>query len=231
MPNALIVGASRGIGLEFARQYQALGWNVIAACRDPAAAEALNGFATGASPKIRVVQLDVTDKAAIESLAAQMRGHTIDLLLFSAGITGPRDYTMTDFDEQAWIEVMRTNAMAPLRVAGNFVGHVQASERKLMAFVSSRRGSMAENTWGGHYLYGSSKAALNCVVKSMAIELHPKGVACIALTPGWVRTDMGGAQAPLSAETSVRGMIAVLERSGPGQSGRFIQYDGKEIPW
>lgn len=230
MPTAFIVGASRGIGFEFARQYQALGWSVVAACRSPATADALNGL-TRASPQIEVVRLDVTDKAVIESLAAQMRGRAIDLLLFNAGISGPRDYTMIDFDEQAWIEVMRTNAMAPLRVAGNFVEHVRASEKKLMAFVSSRRGSMAENTWGGHYLYGSSKAALNCVVKSLAIELKSVGVACIVLTPGWVRTDMGGAQAPLSAETSVRGMIAVLEGAGPDQSGRFIQYDGREISW
>ena len=230
MPTAFIVGASRGIGFEFARQYQELGWDVVAACRNPATAGALHGL-TGLKPPIEVVRLDVTDKAAIESVATQMRSRTIDLLIFNAGIAGPRDYTMTDFDEQAWIEVMRTNAMAPLRVAGNFVEHVGASEKRLMAFVSSRRGSMAENTWGGHYLYGSSKAALNCVVKSMAIELRPRGITCIALTPGWVRTDMGGAQAPLTAETSVRGMIGVLEQAGPEQSGRFIQYDGREIPW
>jgi len=230
MPTAFIVGASRGIGFEFARQYQELGWDVVAACRNPATAGALHGL-TGAKPPMEIVRLDVTDKAAIESLATLMRNRTIDLLIFNAGIAGPRDYTMTDFDEQAWIEVMRTNAMAPLRVAGNFVEHVGASEKRLMAFVSSRRGSMAENTWGGHYLYGSSKAALNCVVKSMAIELKPRGITCIALTPGWVRTDMGGAQAPLTAETSVRGMIGVLEQAGPEQSGRFIQYDGREIPW
>jgi len=230
MPTAFIVGASRGIGFEFARQYQELGWDVVAACRNPPTAGALHGL-TGAKPPMEVVRLEVTDKAAIESLATQMRNRAIDLLIFNAGIAGPRDYTMTDFDEQAWIEVMRTNAMAPLRVAGNFVEHVGASEKRLMAFVSSRRGSMAENTWGGHYLYGSSKAALNCVVKSMAIELKPRGITCIALTPGWVRTDMGGAQAPLTAETSVRGMIGVLEQAGPEQSGRFIQYDGREIPW
>jgi NAD(P)-dependent dehydrogenase (short-subunit alcohol dehydrogenase family) len=230
MPTAFIVGASRGIGFEFVRQYQALGWSVVGACRNPDSADALNGL-SGAGRSIEVVRLDVTDKAAIESLAGHMHGRAIDLLLFNAGISGPRDYTMTDFDEQAWIEVMRTNAMAPLRVAGNFVDHVRASDQKLMAFISSRRGSMAENTWGGHYLYGSSKAALNCVVKSMAIELKPTGISCIALTPGWVRTDMGGPQAPLTPETSVRGMIAVLERAGSEESGRFFQYDGRVIPW
>jgi len=230
MPTALIIGASRGIGLEFVRQYQSLGWNVVAACRNPPAADGLRALAS-ATPPIEIVRLDVTDKAAIESLAGQLGGRAIDLLLFNAGVSGPRDYTMTNFDEQAWIEVMRTNSMAPLRVAGNFVDHVRASEKKLMAFVSSRRGSMAENTWGGHYLYGSSKASLNCVVKSLSIELKQTGIACLALTPGWVRTDMGGEQAPLSAQASVRGMVAVLEHAGPEQSGRFIQYDGREIPW
>ncbi|HEX7499609.1 MAG TPA: SDR family oxidoreductase [Polyangia bacterium] len=230
MPLALIAGASRGIGLEFVRQYEARGWRVIAACRDPQRATALNEL-SASSPRIEIVRCDVTDAGSITSLARAMTGQAVDHLGFNAGIQGPRDYTMTDFDENAWIEVMRTNAMAPLRFAGSFVEHVQSSEARLMAFVSSRRGSMAENNWGGHYLYGSSKAALNCVVKSMAIELKPKGIVCILLTPGWVRTDMGGDQAPLDTATSVAGMVKVLDRSGPDQSGRFYQYDGREIPW
>jgi NAD(P)-dependent dehydrogenase (short-subunit alcohol dehydrogenase family) len=230
MLTALILGASRGIGLEFARQYRAAGWRVIGSLRDPATATGLNALAAS-DAEVEVVRCDVTDRGAVEALARELSGRAIDHLVFNAGISGPREYTMTDFDEQAWIDVMRTNTMAALRVAGNFEPHVRASGRKLMAFVSSRRGSMAENTWGGHYLYGSSKAALNCVVKSMAIELAPAGIACVLLTPGWVRTDMGGAQAPLGAEASVRGMLDVLERSGPAESGRFFQYDGREIPW
>jgi NAD(P)-dependent dehydrogenase (short-subunit alcohol dehydrogenase family) len=230
MPTALIIGASRGIGLEFARQYRLAGWNVIGTLRDPATASGLNALATS-DAQLEILRCDVTNRGAVEALARQLGGRAIDHMVFNAGIAGPREYTMTDFDEHAWIDVMRTNVMAALRVAGNFVPHVRASERKLMAFVSSRRGSMAENTWGGHYLYGSSKAALNCVVKSMAVELAPAGVACVLLTPGWVRTDMGGAQAPLSAEASVRGMLDVLERAGLAESGRFFQYDGREIPW
>lgn len=230
MHTALIVGASRGIGLEFARQYSERGWQVIAACRDPSCATALNARSTS-SAGIEVVACDVTDVASVEALARRLAAHSLDHLIFNAGIQGPREYTMTDFDEQAWVEVMRTNAMAPLRFAGNFVEPVKRSDKKLMAFISSRRGSMAENTWGGHYIYGSSKAALNCVVKSMSIELRPAGITCVALTPGWVKTDMGGDQAPLSAETSVQGMIAVLDRVGPEQSGHFYQYDGREIPW
>jgi NAD(P)-dependent dehydrogenase (short-subunit alcohol dehydrogenase family) len=225
MPTALVVGASRGIGLEFARHYAARGWQVIATCRDAKGATALK------DSKAEIAHCDVTDALSIEALAESLSGRAVDHLVFNAGIQGPREYTMTDFDEAAWIEVMRTNAMAPLRLAGHFVEHVARSERKVMAFVSSRRGSMAENTWGGHYIYGSSKAALNCVVKSMSIELKPRGVVCIALTPGWVRTDMGGVNAPIDAATSAEGMVGILDRSGPAQTGRFFQYDGKEIPW
>jgi NAD(P)-dependent dehydrogenase (short-subunit alcohol dehydrogenase family) len=173
----------------------------------------------------------VTDSSSVTSLAQAIAGRAIDHLVFNAGIAGPRDYTMANFDEQAWVEVLRTNTIAPLRFAGNFVDHVRRSEKKLMAFISSRRGSIAENTWGGHYIYGSSKAALNCVAKSLAIELKPHGIACIVLTPGWVRTDMGGEQAPLTAATSVEGMIAVLDRATLEDTGRFYQCDGREIPW
>jgi NAD(P)-dependent dehydrogenase (short-subunit alcohol dehydrogenase family) len=230
MPTALIVGASRGIGLEFVRQYQGRGWDVLAACRDPSSASALNELSTG-SAGVEIVGCDVTDSDSVTALGRAMTGQSIDHLIFNAGVQGPREYTMAQFDEQAWIDVMRTNAIAPLRFAGNYVEHVKSSGKKLMAFISSRRGSMAENTWGGHYIYGSSKAALNCIVKSMAIELKAQGITCILLTPGWVRTDMGGDQAPLSPETSVKGMIEVLDRATLEESGHFYQYDGREIPW
>jgi NAD(P)-dependent dehydrogenase (short-subunit alcohol dehydrogenase family) len=230
MPTALIVGASRGLGLEFVRQYHRAGWHVVAACRDPSTASLLNKVAAP-GPGIEVVACDVTDSTSVTTLAQAIAGRAIDHLVFNAGIAGPRDYTPADFDEQAWIDVLRTNTIAPLRFAGNFVDHVQRSEKRLMAFVSSRRGSMAENSWGGHYIYGSSKAALNCVVKSLAIELKPQGITCIVLTPGWVRTDMGGDQAPLTAATSVEGMLAVLDRATLEDTGRFYQYDGREIPW
>ena len=225
MPTALVVGASRGIGLEFARHYASRGWQVVATCRDAKGAAALQ------DSKAEIAHCDVTNAQSVTALAESLSGRAVDHLVFNAGIQGPREYTMTNFDEAAWIEVMRTNTMAPLRLAGHLLEHVVRSERKIMAFVSSRRGSMAENTWGGHYMYSSSKAALNCVVKSMSIELKSRGVVCIALTPGWVRTDMGGDNAPIDAATSVKGMVGILDRSGPSQTGRFFQYDGKEIPW
>jgi NAD(P)-dependent dehydrogenase (short-subunit alcohol dehydrogenase family) len=230
MPTALIVGSSRGLGLEFVRQYHRAGWRVLAACRDPATASVLNELASR-GPGIEVVACDVTDGTSVTSLARGMADRSIDHLILNAGIPGPRDYTTANFDEQAWIEVMRTNTIAPLRFAGSFVDHVQRSEKKLMAFISSRLGSMAENSSGGHYIYGSSKAALNRVVKSLAIELKPRGITCIVLTPGWVKTDMGGDQAPLTAETSVKGMLEVLNRVTLEDAGHFYQYDGREIPW
>jgi len=230
MPTALIVGASRGLGLEFVQQYHRAGWQVLAACRDPANAPLLTEFAARRTG-IEVAACDVTDGASVASLANALAGRAIDHLIFNAGISGPQTYTPADFDEQAWIEVLRTNTIAPLRFAVHFIDHVRRIEKKLMAFISSRRGSMAENAWGGHYIYGSSKAALNCVVKSLAIDLKPQGITCVVLTPGWVKTDMGGEQAPLTAATSVAGMLAVLTRAIPDDAGRFYQYDGREIPW
>lgn len=225
MLTALIVGASRGIGLAFANQYAASGWRVIATCRSAKGADALK------MDNVEVARCDVTDVSSIEELASALADTAIDHLVFNAGVQGPREYTLSNFDEAAWIEVMRVNAIAPLRFAHHFVDHVARSERRIMAFVSSRRGSMSENNWGGHYIYGSSKAALNYVVKSLSIDLEPKHVTCIALTPGWVRTDMGGDKAPIDANTSAKGMVDILNRAGPAENGRFFQFDGREVPW
>src|SRR5262249_5145725 len=152
-------------------------------------------LAASSGGRVEILACDVTDADGVRALAAELEGRAVDHLVFNAGIHGPRDYPMAEFDEAAWMEVMRVNAMAPLRFAGRFADHVAAGVARVMAFLSSRRGSMAENTWGGHYIYGSSKAVLILVVRSLSIELAARGTACVALTPGWVRTDMGGANA------------------------------------
>jgi len=227
MPTVIITGASRGLGLEFARQYAGEGWRVVAACRRPDQADDLAGIGRG----VEVRKLDVRDLVQINALAKGMGGEPVDLLINNAGIYGPRDVALGAIDYEAWEEVLRVNVLGPLRVAESLLENVAASEHKKMAFLSSRMGSMGENRSGGSYIYRSSKAALNAVVKSLAIDLAPRGIACLALHPGWARTDMGGPEAEVTAHDGVAGLRQVIAAAGPERSGRFVNYDGAAIAW
>jgi NAD(P)-dependent dehydrogenase (short-subunit alcohol dehydrogenase family) len=225
MPTVLLTGASRGLGLEFTRQYARDGWRVIATCRDPRKAETLRGVAG----KVEIHQLDASDFAAVERLAAALHDVAVDVLIANAGTFGPRDMTVDAVDAAGWAEVFRVNAMAPLALAGAFSKHVARSgERKAVA-ITSRLGSIAANDDGGLYIYRSSKAALNAVWRSFAID--NKGLIAAVLHPGWVRTDMGGSSAPVLPEESVAGLRRVVAGLTAEQSGAFFAYDGEELPW
>lgn len=221
MPTALITGAGRGLGREFARQYQAGGWRVVATCRDPARYD-LEG---------EVHPLDVTDAAGIAALHGELNGEGIDLLINNAGIYGPRGRNLGTIDYEAWEDVLRTNLMGPVRMAEAFADMVGSSDQKKMVFISSIMGSIDRNTSGGGYIYRSSKAALNMAVASLAVDLSGRGIICLLFHPGWVSTDMGGASAPIDAAASVAGMRAVIDRATPADSGRFFNYDGSRLPW
>jgi len=209
MPTALITGAGRGLGKELARQYEADGWRVIGTTRR---------------------EFDVTQPQEIRTFAEKLKGSPIDLLFCNAGIAGKRGTSIGSFDYASWDEVLRVNVLGAAAVAEAFVDHVAASERKVMAFMSSRLGSIAEST--GHTLpYASSKAALNMVVKAFSALLAPRGIIVLALHPGWVRTDMGGAGAPLEPGESVRGLRKVIAASGKEDSGKFLSHDGASLPW
>lgn len=225
MPTTLITGAGRGLGLEFARRYHEDGWRVIATCRDPAAAGDLRSLG------VETHAMDVTDAVAVAKVAKALKRDAIDLLINNAGIYGPRPTPLGSVDEDAWMEVLRVNTMAPLKISEAFADHVAASERRLIVSISSRLGSMADNTSGGAYIYRSSKAALNCVMRCLAADLKPRGIDVLMLHPGWVRTDMGGPTALVGVEQSVAGMRRVIAGLEPGDTGRFIQFDGEEIPW
>lgn len=221
MPTILITGASRGIGREFARQYEAGGWRVIATCRDPSKYD-LEG---------EVYPLDVTDPASIAALHGELNGEGIDLLVNNAGVHGPRGCDFGGIDYDAWEAALRVNLLGPLRVAEAFATMVERSNLKRMVFISTRMGSIEDNTSGGEYIYRSSKAALNMAVKSLAIDLSGRGIICLLFHPGWVKTDMGGPSAPVDAATSVAGMRTVIDRAEAADSGRFFNYDGKRLPW
>lgn len=223
----LITGAGRGIGLALAREYLEAGWRVYACARSPEKAPALNALAAAAQGRLSVHPLDVTDARHIAVLA----GTPLDVLINNAGVYGGQRQGFGETDEQAWLDCLRTNLIAPMKMMEALVEQVAASERRIMACLSSKMGSMAENRSGGAYLYCSSKAALNAVVASAAIGLAPRGIIAVALHPGWVRTDMGGPEAPLDPQQSAGRLRRLLERIGPADSGRLLDIDGRIIPW
>jgi NAD(P)-dependent dehydrogenase (short-subunit alcohol dehydrogenase family) len=231
MPSALITGANRGLGLEFARQYLANGWQVYAACRDPESASELRRLADGSGQKLVIIGLDVTDPLSIKAAAAELAGRAIDVLLNNAGVGGVRGQTIGNIDYKAWAKVLDVNTLGPMRVAEAFVDNVARSERKLIVTITSGMGSIADNTSGGAFAYRSSKAAVNMVVRSLAIDLAPRGITCVVINPGWVQTDLGGSQATLAPAESVTRLRRLMETLGPAQSGRFFNYDGREYAW
>ncbi|HXQ41618.1 MAG TPA: SDR family oxidoreductase [Candidatus Udaeobacter sp.] len=223
MATVLVTGANRGLGLEFARQYAADGWTVIACCREPAKAKELNKL-TGA---IAVEALDVGEDAQIAALAKRLKGRSIDLLINNAGVYGPRSGTETG----AWLDVFRVNSIAPHHLAHALADNVARSELKRIVSVSSAMGSIGENGSAGDYIYRSSKAALNMAMKGLANELKDRGVIVAILSPGWVKTDMGGRGAPLEAADSIASLRKVIARLKLKDSGKFFSHDGKPIPW
>lgn len=227
MPTCLITGANRGLGLEFARQYLADGWTVIATCRAPLHAADLASL----QGSIQIHPLDVTDFAQVEALGRTLAKQPIDVLINNAGIYGPRNVTHETVAYRDWPQVMRTNVAAPLKMSSVFLGGVCKSGQKKIVAISSKMGSMTDNTSGGAYLYRSSKAALNAVMKSFSIDVRGSGVTVALLHPGWVRTDMGGPSALIEASESVTGMRRVIDGLTPEKSGRFFNYDGEEVPW
>ena len=226
----LITGSNRGIGLELVHQYAAQGWQALACCRRPDQATTLNRLGEQ-FPNIAIYTLDVAQQDQVRQLAADLRDHPIDILFNNAGIYGPDDTVFGNTDEARWLECLHTNVIAPMQMMEAFLTHVAASKHKLIAAMSSKMGSIADNGSGGSYIYRSSKAALNAVMKSAAIDLAPRGVKVAILHPGWVQTDMGGPNANLTPAESIAGMKAVLDRLTPADNGTFWSYNGSQMPW
>jgi NAD(P)-dependent dehydrogenase (short-subunit alcohol dehydrogenase family) len=224
----LITGANRGIGLEFAKQYAADGWNVLACCREPQSANALQTLAN-THGNVRVFALDVANFAQIDALASQLKDEAIDVLINNAGVYSHSTFGDTHYDE--WAKAFKINAMASLKMAEAFVQNITKSQLKKIATLTSKMGSIDDNTSGESYIYRTSKTALNMVMKSLSIDLKPYGICVVTLHPGWVQTDMGGPNAWINAQTSVSGLRKVIENLSLSNTGKFIAYDGKEIAW
>jgi NAD(P)-dependent dehydrogenase (short-subunit alcohol dehydrogenase family) len=232
MPTTLITGANRGLGLEYARQYAALGWDVIACTRQPQA-ETLRSLDAA---RVKIFQLDVTDHSAVDALAAELRGTAVDVLVNNAGTTGPKgapecmEYSGVDnTDYEIWRQVLEVNLLGAFKVATAFRPHLALAERGILVNMSSDLGSIAQNTMGNMYSYRSSKAALNLLTKGLAIDC-PEFIT-VSMAPGWCRTDLGGMGAEIDPADSVREQIESLAAVTSEQSGTFIDRFGKPVPW
>jgi len=224
----LITGANRGIGLEFVKQYAADDWRVLACCRKPQNATELQAIAS-ANPQVRLMTLDVTDFNQTDALALALEGEVIDVLINNAGVYPQSTFGDTNYEE--WATGFKVNSMAPLKMAEAFVQHLTKSRLKKIATLTSKMGSIEDNTSGKSYCYRSSKTAVNMVMKSLSIDLKPYGISVVTLHPGWVQTDMGGSNALINAHTSVTGLRQVIDQLNLNNTGQFRAFDGKEIAW
>jgi NAD(P)-dependent dehydrogenase (short-subunit alcohol dehydrogenase family) len=229
-PTILITGANRGIGLELTEQFAEDGWQVLACCRNPADAGQLQALSKR-DLVIELHALDVTNYEQMAALADQLGHRPIDILLSNAGIYGSKGVGFGEVDAQEWRQVLEVNTIAPLMLVQTFVEQVAASQHKLVAVISSKVGSIADNSSGGSYIYRSSKTAVNQVVKSLSIDLAGRDITVISLHPGWVKTDMGGTNAEISTDESVSGLKSILQSAGLAQSGQFLEFNGNSIPW
>ena len=230
MTTVLVTGASRGLGLEFARQYAAEGAEVIACCRDPDGAKELKSLAATSGGRVRVMQLDVASEADIAALKAALAGQPIDILINNAGISGPARQSSDDIDLEGWLETFRVNTVAPVAVAQALHGNLKAGHEKKLAAITSGLGSTANNG-GQRYAYRSSKAALNNAMRGLSRDWAGDGITVGIFHPGWVRTDMGGSSAPLDAVASVAGLRQRIAELGPKNSGAYRDYAGQELAW
>ena len=222
MPTAFITGANRGIGRELCRQYAAAGWRVHAASRAPQDCAIIAG-------DVIAHRLDLCDQAEIAALKTSLGGQPLDLIINNAGLWFPDVETLDTISIASWEHYVRVHALAPLLVVQTLADSLRAGNAKI-ANISSRSASSTLSDDKG-YGYGSSKAGLSAITKSLSVDFAARGVVVLALTPGWVRTDMGGPDANLSVEQSVTGLRKVIDEAGTEQSGRFFAYDGEEVPW
>jgi len=228
-PSVVITGANRGIGLELVSQYLADDWQVYACCRRPELATQLAGLALNSTLSIH--QLDVGNPESVKKLSLALLEQPIDLLINNAGIYGGERQSFGDIDYDQWKQVLDVNTLGPYRVSTALANQVGNSARRLMVNVSSAMGSIERYTTGGHYIYRSSKAALNMVTVNLAHDLRSRGITVLSVHPGWVRTDMGGSSADISTQTSAAGLRQLISNSTIDDSGRFFSWDGSALPW
>ena len=238
MPSVLITGANRGLGFGLTKCYADDGWRVYACCRNPDGAADLAALADTSDGAVTLHRMDIEDHGSIDALAASLSGQPIDVLLNVAGYYGKiivsapggfQEFGTSDYAE--WEKTMRVNVFGPMKMAEALIDNVVASDQKKLVTLSSVAGSIGGNGFGKMYPYRASKSALNAIMKSMSVDLKDKGVIAIPLHPGWVRTEMGGPTADIDSETSTTGMKKVIDELTLADSGKYMVYDGTELPW
>jgi NAD(P)-dependent dehydrogenase (short-subunit alcohol dehydrogenase family) len=225
MPTVLITGANRGLGLEYARQYLQDGWQVIGTARAPEKAselKALNG--------VEILPLDVGNRESVAALAQSLKGRLIDLLISNAGIYGGKRQVLGDMDYDAWAETFVTNTIGPFHLVEALLPNLQAAKNAKIALMTSLMGSIADAS-SGSIIYRSSKAALNMVGHLLAADLKRQNITVLLLHPGWVATDMGGQGAPLQPPESITGLRQVIAKATITETGAYLDYQGKQLPW
>ena len=230
MTNVLVTGANRGLGLGFAKNYLGKDVNIVSTTRDIKTSKELLTLKERFPDNLEIFELDFLKESAGCTLANFLGDRPIDILINNAGI-GSTNQHFQAVSPKPWLEVLKVNLIAPLMVTQSIIDNVKKSVDKKIYFLSSQLGSIGDNTSGGMYVYRSSKTGLNQVVKSLSVDLKPKGITVVSLHPGWVKTDMGGPNAPVSIDKSIEGMIKVIERTDINDTGRFLNYDGTELPW
>jgi NAD(P)-dependent dehydrogenase (short-subunit alcohol dehydrogenase family) len=254
MPTVLITGANRGLGLEFARQYVAAGWRVVATCRRPDEALELRDLA-GANSTVSLRQLDVTDDGRVAEIAGQLQGVAIDLLLLNSAYLGPqKGQRCGEIDTALFARSFAANVTGPIRVAESFLPHVEASAQKKIVFLGSAASSIAMlRAPVNLYAYRASKAATHLVARGLALDMAARGIVVGLVNPGLADTrgllKLGPDDAPpedmapivklvragiiqlITAEEAVRGMIRVIDQLDASNAGQFINYDGAILPW
>ena len=230
MATILVTGANRGLGIEFVEQYLNEGNEVIATYRNENSSMDLIEMGNERS-NLKLLQLDVSSNKSLNSFAENLGDSPIDIFINNAGVYGPRNSSFGNVDEENWIPAIKINAIAPILLTQLIIKNIRSGAYKKLIYITSKMGSIDDNKGGGAYVYRSSKTALNAVVKSLSVDLENEDIVVALIHPGWVKTDMGGPNALIDKETSVRGMTEVISNLDISSTGNFYNYDGSIIPW
>ena len=230
MTNVVITGANRGLGLGFVKNYLGKNVDVVSTTRHLKSSKELLALKEKFPNNLEIFELDLLKESAGDILANFLGERPIDILINNAGV-GSTNQHFEAVSPKPWLEVLKVNLIAPLMITQSIISNVKKGSDKKIYFLSSQLGSIGDNASGGMYIYRSSKTGLNQVVKSLSIDLKPQGITVVSLHPGWVKTDMGGPNAPVSIDESIEGMTQVIHTTDIRDTGRFLNYDGKELPW
>ena len=230
MTNVLITGANRGLGLGFVKSFLAKNVNVICTTRNIPGSKELLECKKKHPKNLEILELDLLGENSENTLSDLLSDKPIDIFINNAGV-GNSNQRFGVVSSKPWLEVLKVNLIAPLTATQSIIENIKKGSDKKIYFLSSQLGSIEDNTSGGMYIYRSSKTALNQVVKSLSVDLKPMGITVISLHPGWVKTDMGGPNAPVSIDESIKGMMKVIDTTDIRNTGTFLNYDGQGLPW